>query len=444
VFVQRHHAMGKLMEYTPPHLIDHVAIWKTLKLLNVQLVIGVCSVGTLKPDVLPVGTLLVCDDWLAPYTLPAHVKSDAHYKPMLDAESRSRVLDILKSDPELSKVLCSDPAVYVQTSGPRFETRAEIRALARDADVVGMTAASEASLACELGIKYVMLCMVDNCAHGLDNGGADSSISSMEAFKKAQAANVARVERAVALLVEELQKNATLASNNNTPMKRVKQISELQVETLIRARYVATVNQSDLVINHGLVAIDASGCIVGVHAETESPLPAYTARNVIHLPDSLLAPGLINAHTHVGMTLMRGFGDDLALTDWLTTRIWPAETKLASPSFVYDSTSMACSEMLQSGTTTFSEMYFFPEATEQAVLDAGIRAVVGLVVIDFPTPMSTGGDDCLEKAHGMLFNNPSVLSSGLVTYSISPHAPYSVSETHMVFFCLLAIVFFVA
>jgi len=417
VLVKRHHAAAD-EAYAPPHLVDHVAIWRALKVLNVTRAVGVCSVGALRPSLLPVGTLLVPDDWFAPHAQPAYASPDAHYKPELDAELRRVVLDALQGDDVLRARLFTQSAVYAQTHGPRFETPAEVRALARDADVVGMTAASEAGLACELGIAYAMMCMVDNVANGL-TASAERTLASMEAFKAAQLANLALVERAVGCVIAQLQQQR--------PASLLKHVSAFAVQTLVRAGHVATVDGADRLIRHGVLAIDDGGCIVGVHAQDDCP--PYAARDVVELPDCVLIPGLVNAHTHVGMTLLRGYGDDLRLSDWLVTRIWPAEAKLAAPGFVFDSTVLACREMLLSGTTCFAEMYFFPEATERVAVAAGMRAVVGRVVVDFPTPMAAGGEECLAMARKAIAAKP---SSPLITYAVTPHAPYSVSEERMV------------
>ena len=103
------------------------------------------------------------------------------------------------------------------------------------------------------------------------------------------------------------------------------------------------------------------------------------------MPQQVLIPGLINLHTHAAMALLRGIADDLPLMDWLKTRIWPAEARHISAAFVRDGTLLACAEMLRGGITCFNDMYFFPEAAAEAASSLGMRAVLGMVVIEFPT-----------------------------------------------------------
>jgi 5-methylthioadenosine/S-adenosylhomocysteine deaminase len=141
--------------------------------------------------------------------------------------------------------------------------------------------------------------------------------------------------------------------------------------------------------------------------------------------DHVLIPGLINLHTHMGMTLMRGLADDKALMPWLEKHIWPAEQQLVSERFVRDNALFACAELLSGGVTCFNDMYFYPQATADAALQAGIRAQLGLVVLEFPTAYAADADDYIQKgleARDGWRNNP------LLTSSIAPHAPYTVAD----------------
>jgi 5-methylthioadenosine/S-adenosylhomocysteine deaminase len=125
------------------------------------------------------------------------------------------------------------------------------------------------------------------------------------------------------------------------------------------------------------------------------------------------------------MTLMRGFADDLPLKDWLENHIWPAEQKWVSPEFVRDGTLLAAAEMLAGGTTCFGDMFFFPDDVAKAVVTAGMRAVVGMIVIEFPTAYATDADDYLRKGidvHDRYRDHP------LVRTALAPHAPYTVSD----------------
>ena len=151
----------------------------------------------------------------------------------------------------------------------------------------------------------------------------------------------------------------------------------------------------------------------------------YEADNTYQLTDHILIPGLINAHTHAAMSLFKGFADDLPLQEWLNNHIWPAEKEFVNSSFVKDGSILGLSEMIKSGVTTFNDMYFFPDATAEAVKELGVRSNIGLVVLDFPTNYATDPEDYLLK--GFEFRDK-WRNEELITTSIAPHAPYSVSD----------------
>ncbi|HZD19420.1 MAG TPA: amidohydrolase family protein, partial [Burkholderiales bacterium] len=111
----------------------------------------------------------------------------------------------------------------------------------------------------------------------------------------------------------------------------------------------------------------------------------------------MLIPGLVNAHTHAAMALMRGLADDLPLMRWLEEHIWPAEKRHVSAQFVRDGTLLACAEMLRGGITCFNDMYFFPEAALEAARAAGMRVALGIIVIEFPTAYASDPADYLRK-----------------------------------------------
>ena len=154
-------------------------------------------------------------------------------------------------------------------------------------------------------------------------------------------------------------------------------------------------------------------------------LDKYTSDVEINLDNQLLIPGLINTHTHSPMSLMRGLADDLHLMDWLNNHIWPTEQKHVSAEFVFDGSLLACAEMIRSGTTCFNDMYFFPEETARAVEHSGMRAKLGLILIDFPSAWAKDADEYLSKGielHDQLHNN------SLISTAFAPHAPYTVSD----------------
>ena len=194
-------------------------------------------------------------------------------------------------------------------------------------------------------------------------------------------------------------------------------------DLIIEARWIATVNpQQPLLEQHALVI--QAGIIVAILPVAEAR-QQYEANSTIFLDDHVLIPGLINLHSHAAMNLMRGIADDLPLMEWLNDHIWPAEQALVSERYVHDATLLACAEMLSAGITCFNDMYFYPQATAMAASQAGMRANLGLLVLEFPSAYASDADDYLQKgfaAHDSWRNN------ALISSSIAPHAPYTVSN----------------
>ena len=193
----------------------------------------------------------------------------------------------------------------------------------------------------------------------------------------------------------------------------------INTDILIRARWIVPIEPEGVLENHA-VAIQG-GRIVDI-APSDDIANKYRAREVIDLPFHALIPGLVNAHTHAAMSLFRGLADDLPL---MQNHIWPAEAKWVNPAFVRDGTELAVIEMLRSGTTCFSDMYFFPEDTAHTCLEIGMRAVVGLILIDFPTAYAQTPDEYLHKAIAL---HDDLRAAELVTTAFAPHAPYTVSD----------------
>jgi 5-methylthioadenosine/S-adenosylhomocysteine deaminase len=160
-------------------------------------------------------------------------------------------------------------------------------------------------------------------------------------------------------------------------------------------------------------------------------LPAPEAdRNYQGLPkyelkDHLLIPGLINMHGHAAMTLLRGYADDLPLMQWLEEGIWPAEARWVDSDFVRDGTSLAISEMLLSGTTTFSDQYFFPRAAAEAAIEAGMRCQIASPVLEFPSNWAKDAEDYLQKGLNL---RDEFRPHSLISMAFGPHAPYTVSD----------------
>ena len=151
----------------------------------------------------------------------------------------------------------------------------------------------------------------------------------------------------------------------------------------------------------------------------------YPDAERLELSEQVLLPGFINMHTHSAMSLLRGYADDLNLQVWLNDHIWPVEKAFLSPEFVRDGSRLAIAEMLRSGTTFFNDLYFYPEVTAEVASDMGMRACIGMPVIDVPTAWAGNENECIEKG---LEVSKSWNNEALITTSLAPHAPYSVSD----------------
>ncbi len=197
----------------------------------------------------------------------------------------------------------------------------------------------------------------------------------------------------------------------------------LNVDLIIEARWVLPIVPKNQLLAFHSVVIRA-GKIVDLCA-TSLAKTKYMPTELVVLDEHVLIPGLINLHTHAAMTLMRGLADDIALMPWLKQYIWPAEQQFVSEHFVRDGTLLACAEMLAGGITTFSDMYFYPQASAIATTQAGMRANLGLVVVDFATNYASDADDYLHKG-GEAYD--SWRDNSLISTSIAPHAPYTVSD----------------
>ena len=195
------------------------------------------------------------------------------------------------------------------------------------------------------------------------------------------------------------------------------------IDTLIAARWIVPVEPAGLVLEEHAVAVHL-GKIVDVLPEHDAR-EKYIAKRNISLADHVLIPGLINLHTHAAMTLMRGLADDLPLMTWLSDHIWPSEGKHVSDEFVYDGSLLACAEMLRGGVTCFNDMYFFPEATARAALAARMRAMLGVVVIEFPSAYAADADTYISKG---LAARDQFSGEALLGFTLAPHAPYTVSD----------------
>lgn len=197
----------------------------------------------------------------------------------------------------------------------------------------------------------------------------------------------------------------------------------MHADTLLHARWIIPVEPQGEVLEAHALAI-SEGRIAALLPSSEAR-EQIEADEVITLARHALIPGLINAHTHTPMTLFRGLADDLPLMEWLQQHIWPAEQRWVSSEFVADGSRLALVEMIRSGTTCFNDMYFFPDVTGEVALEAGMRAVIGMILIDFPSAWASDASDYLARGlavHDQFKHEP------LVKAIFAPHAPYSVSD----------------
>jgi len=197
----------------------------------------------------------------------------------------------------------------------------------------------------------------------------------------------------------------------------------LEIDTVIEAKWIIPIEPAEITLNQHAIAID-KGIIKAILPISEAKL-RYKPQQTITLNDHALIPGLINLHTHAAMTLMRGFADDLPLMEWLNKHIWPIENQHVDAQFVLDGTQLACAEMIKGGITCFNDMYFFPESCAEAVIHSGMRAAIGMIVIDFPTAYASDADDYLAKG---LKLRDQYHQHPLLSFCFAPHAPYTVSD----------------
>ena len=198
------------------------------------------------------------------------------------------------------------------------------------------------------------------------------------------------------------------------------------VDLIVSGGTVVTMDGARRVMDDGAIAIKA-GRIEAIGRAGEIG-QKYAAREVVNATGKVVVPGLINGHTHVPMTLFRGLADDLDLQEWLTKYIFPAEAKNVTEEFVRAGTRLGLAEMLRGGTTTYCDMYYFEDAIADETSKAGMRAVLGETVIDFPVA------DNKTNAEAMTYVESFVKKwqgNALIVPAIAPHAPYTVSEEHL-------------
>jgi 5-methylthioadenosine/S-adenosylhomocysteine deaminase len=204
------------------------------------------------------------------------------------------------------------------------------------------------------------------------------------------------------------------------------------VDLLIRAAHIVPVAPRVSLADHAVAVKD--GRIVALLPAAEA-LARYDAREVVNLERHALIPGLVNLHCHAAMTLMRGIADDVPLMRWLQDHIWPAEAQHVSDEFVHDGSLLAMAEMIRAGVTCVNDMYFFPEATARAALRAHMRVSLGMLAIEFPSAYAPDAAGYLQKG---LATRDAYQGEALLSFTLSPHAPYTVADEMLKHIAVLA------
>lgn len=197
----------------------------------------------------------------------------------------------------------------------------------------------------------------------------------------------------------------------------------MHIDTLIKARWIIPVEPHAKVYENHAIALQG-GKIVDILPVDQS-IADFQPGHIEDFPSHALIPGLVNAHTHAAMSLLRGSADDLPLMEWLEDHIWPLERRFGGESFVRDGTDLALAEMLRGGVTCFNDMYFYPDITARQVIQSGMRATLGMIMLDFPTTWACGPDEYVSKGLALY---DALRDEALVNAAFAPHAPYTVSD----------------
>ncbi|HTH00588.1 MAG TPA: amidohydrolase [Vicinamibacterales bacterium] len=195
------------------------------------------------------------------------------------------------------------------------------------------------------------------------------------------------------------------------------------VSLILTGGIVVTMDSTARVLSPGAVAIDGRN-IVAVDAP-DAISSRYSSQTVIDTAGQVVMPGLINTHTHAPMVLYRGLADDLALMDWLQKYIFPAEAKTVTPDFVRAGTRLAVLEMIESGTTTYADMYYFEEEVARVTREAGLRGVLGQTIIQFPVADAKTPKDGLTRTESFI---KEFANDELIVPAVAPHSMYTLDS----------------
>jgi len=193
-----------------------------------------------------------------------------------------------------------------------------------------------------------------------------------------------------------------------------------QADYIVLGDHILTMNDSLDIVHKGAVAVKG-GMIEDVDS-AENILKKYTSEHTVGGPGRLVLPGFVNTHTHAAMVYFRGLADDLPLKEWLEKYIWPVENRLLSAEFVYDAVQLACLEMLRAGITTYNDMYFFGDSAARASRQLGMRALLGVGILDFPSMTARTADEYIGNADRFI---EMWKGDPLITPCIAPHSAYT-------------------
>jgi 5-methylthioadenosine/S-adenosylhomocysteine deaminase len=199
------------------------------------------------------------------------------------------------------------------------------------------------------------------------------------------------------------------------------------IDLIIEGGYIVTMDVDGTVYENGAVAID-EGLIIAIGPSADINAE-YSAAQTLDGESRIVLPGLINGHSHAAMTLLRGVADDLALMDWLNNYIFPAEVEFVDTEFVRIGTELACWEMIRGGTTTFVDMYYFPDTIAEIVDSCGMRAMISATVIDQRSPDAENASDSIQKGNGFIERWKG--KNSRITPIFGPHANYTLNAEQL-------------
>ena len=211
------------------------------------------------------------------------------------------------------------------------------------------------------------------------------------------------------------------------PVQTADEVPENRIDLIILGDYLVSMDESGSVYEDGAVAVD-DGVILAVGSAAEISA-AYNATETLAGENRIVMPGLINGHGHAAMTLLRGLADDLALMDWLNNYIFPSEVRFVDSEFVRIGTELACWEMIRGGTTSFVDMYYFPDTIAEVVDSCGMRALISATVIDQRSPDAESAADSIQKGIGFIERWKG--KNSRITPILGPHANYTLNAEQL-------------